>query len=81
MPIVFREGGFTFSFFANDHEPPHVHVRYAGTWCKVHLETLTIEDWGMRVTDQAEAGRIVLENREHLIAAWNTFHARKRGSR
>jgi Domain of unknown function (DUF4160) len=35
MPVFFRYHGFRFFIYANEHEPPHVHVEKAGKEIKV----------------------------------------------
>lgn len=77
MPIVLRAEGFTFSFYAGDHDPPHVHASYGGGRCKVVLGTLDVADLGMKLRDQVRAVWIVQEHRDELLAAWFTFQQRK----
>lgn len=79
MPVVLRTQGFTFSFYANDHSPPHVHVRNGTGSCRVVVETLDIVDLGMRAFDQVRAANLVQQNSDLLLAAWASFQARKRG--
>lgn len=79
MPVVLRLQGFAFSFYANDHDPPHVHVRNGTGWCRIVIDTLDIVDLGMRASDQVRAANLVQQNSELLLAAWARFQARKRG--
>jgi hypothetical protein len=75
MPTVLRVDGFTFGFYANDHEPPHVHVFKGGSECKIVLSTLDIVNWGMKPADLARAAAIVQEHADELLVAWVRFHA------
>jgi hypothetical protein len=79
MPVALRTQGFTFSFYANDHDPPHVHARNGTGWCRIVIETLDIVDLGMKPFDQVRAASLVQQNRELLLVAWARFQARKRG--
>jgi hypothetical protein len=79
MPVVLRVGGFAFKIFSNDHDPPHVHVRYAGKQCKMILSTLVMTHSDMNESEAATAVRIVVANREVLEAAWAAFHREKGG--
>ncbi|HEV7590802.1 MAG TPA: DUF4160 domain-containing protein [Longimicrobium sp.] len=70
MPTVLTVGGFAFSFFPDDHEPAHVHVRYAGKKCRIVLETLKLSKSTMNTSDEASALRLVSVHREELMLAW-----------
>ena len=79
MPVVLRVGGFVFKIFSNDHDPPHVHVRYAGKRCKMILSTLVMTHSDMNESEEATTVRIVAANREVLEAAWAALHEEKGG--
>ncbi|HYH82540.1 MAG TPA: DUF4160 domain-containing protein [Longimicrobium sp.] len=79
MPVVLRTQGFAFGFYANDHAPPHVHVIYAGTRCRILLETLAVTHGSMKQNDQTRAVQLVAANRETLERAWTAFQLRRMG--
>jgi hypothetical protein len=79
MPIVLRVGGFAFQIFSNEHDPPHVHVRYAGKTCRIVLSTLDVSTSGMSRSEEAAAVRIVASYREELSAAWAELHEQRGG--
>jgi hypothetical protein len=81
MPIVLRVEGFAFGFYSNDHEPAHVHAFYAGTKCRIILDTLQVRNDDMKESDWARAVRIVGSHRGELHAAWTEFQDRKGGGR
>jgi hypothetical protein len=71
MPVVLRVGGFAFSIYPGDHDPPHVHVRYSGTRAVVDIESEQVRDSrGMTTPDVAEAQRLVRMHRAELLANW-----------
>jgi hypothetical protein len=70
MPVVLRVGGFAFSIFSDEHEPAHVHVRYAGKKCRVTLDTLLVTRSNMSKSDAARTVHLVAEHREELMLAW-----------
>ena len=71
MPVVLRSGGFTVSFYVGDHEPPHVHVSYAGAVVIIEIESGVVRDiLRMKKPDVAESIRIVEAHRGELLAAW-----------
>jgi hypothetical protein len=70
MPVVLRVEGFTFTIFHGDHDPPHVHVRYAGKKCRIVLETLLVTRSNMSRSDAARAVHLVAGHSEELMLAW-----------
>jgi len=73
MPVVLRTHGFAFKFYANDHDPPHVHVQYAGTACRVLLGSLAVTHSTMKQNDEGRAVQLVASNRGRLGRAWTAF--------
>ncbi len=73
MPVVLRTQGFTFKFYANDHDPPHVHVCYGGAACRVLLGSLAVTHSNMKQNDEARAIQLVAANRGTLSRAWTLF--------
>ena len=79
MPTVLRVGGFKFGFFPDDHEPPHVHVRYAGATAVLEILAGTARDIsGMKDPDVRRAQRIVEEHRDELLLMWIAIQAEAR---
>ncbi|HEX2093925.1 MAG TPA: DUF4160 domain-containing protein [Longimicrobiaceae bacterium] len=79
MPTIYRESGFAFRIYTDDHDPPHVHVRYAGERAKVRIgdeETpASVEDAGiMRVPNLVRAVRIVDANWRLFLERWEEIH-------
>jgi hypothetical protein len=81
MPVVLRKDGFAFSFFANDHEPAHVHVRHGGQSCRIELATLLVKNIGMDDRNRRLALRLVAEHRPEIEQAWRDFQLRKAGKK
>jgi hypothetical protein len=78
MPIVLREKGYRFGFFASDmDEPPHVHVDKNGRAAKFWLTPMVRLEWtrGLRPHELNEAERIIESHRDELIEAWHDFFA------
>jgi hypothetical protein len=70
MPTALRVDGFSFSFYAGDHEPPHVHVRYGGAAAVIEIGTGRVRSTNMRDPDLARASALVRKHAETLSAAW-----------
>lgn len=78
MPVVLRVDGFSFSFYSNDHAPPHVHVTRSGEWCRVLLNDLVVTDTTMKPANEAKALLLVTRYRDELVLAWMNFQLKKR---
>ena len=73
MPRIFEKNGFRFFFYANEHLPIHVHVRY-GAGEAIFLIGTAIElreSQGLKVRELARAERLAEENRELIVKAWH----------
>ena len=73
MPKVFEKDGFLFFFYSNDHEPIHVHVRYAdGEAVFVIAGSIELrESRGLRVHDLRTAQKLAEENKELIVRTWH----------
>lgn len=61
--------------FANDHEPPHVHVVKAGTEAVIELVPVAIRDnYRMSRAYLRQAVDLVAENQRLLVEAWRDMH-------
>jgi len=77
MPVVLRKKGYVFLFYASDgDEPRHIHVRKgrrknAKFWL---TPVVTLEKTrGFRPHELNEAEKIIEENLDYLIEAWDAF--------
>jgi hypothetical protein len=75
MPIVLRENGYRFGFYASDQsEPAHVHVEKGKAVAKYWLETVELsQNHGFRPHDLNEIRKIIVVHQEQLLEAWNEF--------
>lgn len=73
MPTIFEKHGYKFSFYSNEHLPPHVHVWKGGGEAifLIGPEVELREASGMKVRQLAPCGRAWKENREIILKAWN----------
>ena len=75
MPTVFRQDGFSFVIYPDDHEPSHAHVKKAGKEVVINLGDAGThpherENRGMSVKNRRTALRIVGEQQAYLIEQW-----------
>jgi len=75
VPTVLRVDGFQVMIFFNDHPPPHVHVRKAGSLVVIELESATgpqtvREVHAMSQADVVKAFQIVRAHHDLLDQKW-----------
>jgi hypothetical protein len=76
MITVHRAHGLRIVIFLDDHEPAHVHV-FGDGQAKINLAGGGVElVWtdGMTRGDVRRAMRVVIEERERLLARWRDIH-------
>lgn len=76
MPEIFRELGFRFYFYSDEHLPIHVHVRNADGEIKlniVHENITVIRNYGMKLKDVKIAKELAKTRREEIIMEWIKF--------
>lgn len=75
MPTLFVLLGFRFYFYANDHEPIHVHVEKGGAKAvfQVEPEVRLLKSSNMKSKDLVVAEGIAEEKREEIIVEWKKF--------
>lgn len=72
MPTVWREDGYRFFFFSDEHLPKHVHIEKSEKYLRIELETLKVTDnYQMTSKEIREATRIVEKHKQIFLEAWN----------
>ncbi len=79
MATVLRINGYIVRIWSNDHLPRHVHVFKGDGECVINLvgeggNPELREFYAMKRKEVAKAIRIVADNQEKLIEAWNQIH-------
>ena len=75
MPTIARPGPYRVFFYSNNGvEPPHVHVQKGTALAKFWLAPVAqASASGYRAHDLRELERLVRENHEVWLEAWNEF--------
>jgi len=76
MPCIFRDGNLALYIYADDHAPPHFHIRSPDSDAKVEIETLEVMRGKASRTDLQVAIAWSLANREYLKKKWREFNER-----
>jgi flagellin-specific chaperone FliS len=78
MPTVFRQDGFRFIIYLNDHEPAHVHIQKGGGEIKVNIASLgdiqVMKIVGMKNQEALKALKLVSQNQQFLLKKWEEIH-------
>jgi len=73
LPTLLNENGFKFFFYANEHEPKHIHVMKSGGFAKVDLKSLKVIQDYLKPKDTKAALEIIKEHREDFERSWNEW--------
>lgn len=66
MPTLLRVNGFKIFFYANDHEPSHVHVLKGDGWAKIALGTQDVVYSTLKVRELKEAQAIIEQHKKEF---------------
>lgn len=74
MPTIFIFYGFRFMFYANDHNPLHIHVVKGNINAKFTLFPVKlVENNGLKPSELKLVQKIIEENEEVIAYHWNSF--------
>lgn len=73
MPTLLLQDGFKFFFYANEHEPKHIHVMKSGDFAKIELTTLHVVHNYMKPHELKKALTIVAQHRIQFEEQWDEY--------
>ncbi len=73
MPTLLNINGFKFFFYANEHEPKHIHVMKNDNFAKIELATLEVKHNYLKKQELAFVLQIVQEHREEFERRWDEW--------
>lgn len=79
MPTVLYLRGWRFHFYSNEGtEPIHIHAQKGDAECKywLDLELYDIQEayaYNMTKRDTRDVRKIILQNFDEIVEAWNTY--------
>ncbi len=77
MPTLLIQDGFKFFFYANEHEPKHVHVSKGDDYAKVELGTLRVSQKFMKPKELKKALSIIQENNQDFEDKWDEWQPQR----
>ncbi|MGF2735311.1 DUF4160 domain-containing protein [Marinobacter sp. DUT-1] len=76
MPTLLYLNGFKFFFYANDHEPAHVHVMKGERWAKIELRSSRVNYSSLKNQELKECLRIIETYRTEFQEKWDAWFKR-----
>ncbi len=73
MPTLLNKNGFKFFFYANEHEPKHIHVMKGEGFAKIELENLKVVQNYLKPKDLKFALETIKENANEFERIWDEW--------
>jgi len=73
MPTLLQQNGFKFFFYANEHQPKHIHIMNSDGFAKVELENLKVVQNYLKPKDLKMALKIVEINKNNFERIWDEW--------
>ena len=73
MPTLLIYEGFKFFFYANEHQPKHIHVMKGGDFAKIELASLKVINSYMKPKDIKKALLLVENHRAEFERRWDEY--------
>ena len=73
MPTLLNKNGFKFFFYANEHEPKHIHIMNGSGFAKVELGNLKVVQNYFKSKDLKLALEIIKENKNKFERIWDEW--------
>ncbi len=73
MPTLLNINGFKFFFYANEHEPKHIHVMKNDEFAKVELDNLKVVQNYLKPKDLKFALEIIEQNKIEFERIWDEW--------
>ncbi len=73
MPTLLDKNGFKFFFYANEHEPKHIHVMKNDNFAKIELNDLKVVQNYLKPKDLKFALEVVKEHKKEFERIWNEW--------
>ncbi|MBN2825970.1 MAG: DUF4160 domain-containing protein [Campylobacterales bacterium] len=73
MPTLLNQNGFKFFFYANEHEPKHIHVMRSDSFAKVELQSLKVVQNYLKPKDLKLALEIIKQHQKEFERSWDEW--------
>jgi hypothetical protein len=73
LPTLLDKNGFKFFFYANEHEPKHIHVVKNDDFAKIELKSLNVVQNYLKPKDLKFALQAIKDNRDYFERIWDEW--------
>jgi hypothetical protein len=73
LPTLLNINGFKFFFYANEHEPKHIHIMKNDEFAKVELDNLKVVQNYLKPKDLKFALEIIEQNKIEFERIWDEW--------
>ena len=73
MPTLLNLNGFKFFFYANEHDPMHIHISKGDEFAKIELETLKVTRNTLKPKDLKQALDLTETHQHTFMEAWHDY--------
>lgn len=74
MPTIFKQNGFRFFFYSNDHLPKHIHIEKSGKTAKFFLDPIQLVVSKKFSASELREIRILIQDNLKLIeSSWDEY--------
>jgi len=74
MPTIFKENGYRFFFFSDEHSPQHIHIEKGDSYARIEIETLKVtNNYNLNSKELKKLVSLVLANKNKLKEAWDDY--------
>ena len=77
MPTLLTIDGFKFFFYANEHEPKHIHIIKGGDFAKIELVSLRIVHNYMKPKDINKALALAATHKDEFERKWDEYFSQR----
>jgi hypothetical protein len=77
LPTLLNKNGFKFFFYANEHEPKHIHITNGNGFAKIELENLKVVQNYLKPKDLKLAIKIIQENKDKFERIWDEWFSER----
>lgn len=73
MPTLLNKDGFRFFFYANEHEPKHIHIIKGEGFAKIELGSLRVVQNYLKPNELKKALELTKQHQESFERVWNEW--------
>ncbi|MGE4509783.1 MAG: DUF4160 domain-containing protein [Sulfurimonadaceae bacterium] len=73
MPTLLNHQGFKFFFYANEHEPKHVHVMRGEGFAKIELHSMKVVQNCLKPNELKKALTLTKEHQKEFERRWDEW--------